>query len=283
MAGRRRRGQNAPGSVPTTTQQTTQTEVEDRPPVLNPVIDDINIANDDSSESEMETTTNTSHSKPKLQVFKGVSDKVKIDNWLKRYEMLANYYKWSDKTKIVMLGNYLEDDALNWYIENCNDNYVELKTKLINRFGLETVEPIIEFVNIRYDIKSGIKEYFETKRRYGVAAQLTESQMIPLMINNLPLKMIEYFTAVKPKTFTEFYSIAKTAENNFKRNSFKNQSISNTNSKPNFPNSAQKPKRKPPNPCRICENLGFKNRFHWSNDCRNKAKQNSQEQIKLKQ
>jgi hypothetical protein len=66
-----------------------------------------------------------------------------------------------------MLGNYLEDDALNWYIENKdNSNYNELKEKLINRFSVKTVEPIVEFFNLKYDSKSGIKEYFEKKRRF---------------------------------------------------------------------------------------------------------------------
>src|SRR5882724_11409081 len=110
----------------------------------------------DSSDNEVYFTSKpkSSKSKPKLQIFKGIGDKVSIDNWLKRYEMIANYYKWCESDKLVMLGNYLEDDALNWYIENYdNQGYNELKCKLIARFGLETVEPIIEFVNLRYDLK----------------------------------------------------------------------------------------------------------------------------------
>jgi len=108
-----------------------------------------------------------------------------------------------------MLGNYLEDDALNWYIENTdNSNYEEIKQKLFNRFCVETVEPIVEFFNLKYGPKLGIKEYFEKKRRFGVLAILTQQQMIPIMINNL--------ISVKPKTFSEFYHIAKTAEDSFK-------------------------------------------------------------------
>ncbi len=40
--------------------------------------------------------------------------------------------------------------------------------------------------------------------------ELTELQMIPIVIRGLHSKMI--------KTFAEFYTIAKTVENNFKRN-----------------------------------------------------------------
>ena len=261
MPPRRRRHQSPPPEQPSNNSTQTVEDIQ--------VLDGGSQANvGQEFSSDFEATMDKS-SKPKIQIYKGLGDKVTIENWLKRFEMLAQFYNWSEKVKIVMLGNYLEDDALNWYIENSNDSYVEMKVKLNTRFGIETVEPIVEFVNHRYDFKTGIKDYFETKRRYGVAAKLTESQIIPLMINNLPQKMSEHFTAVKPKTFAEFYSIAKTAENHFKRNSFKTQFSDKT--KPKSDNTTDKPKRKPPNPCKICEDLGFKGRYHWMSDCKNKA------------
>ncbi len=238
----------------------------------------IDSLNSDSNE-EQEVTGSSTKSKPKIQIFKGIGDKVSIENWLKRYEMIASFYKWSENEKVVMLGNHLEDDALNWYIENYdNCSYDELKIKLNNRFGLETVEPIVEFVNLKYDIKTGIKEYFENKRRFGILAKLSEPQMIPIMIQGLHPKMIDSFVAVKPKTFSEFYSIAKTAENNFKRNFNANQKF-NDKCRPKD-QTLFKPKKKPPNACKICESLGFKNRFHWAQDCRNKTKNTNQTQTK---
>ena len=209
-------------------------------------------------------------------MYKGTNDKIKVENLLKRFEMFAKFYKWSDETKVIMLGNYWEDDSLNWHVENYQDgdSYESLKCKIIARFGLETTEPIIEFINLRYDIKQGIKTYFENKRRFGVAAKLNETQIIPVMIQGLHPKMTEYFTAVKPKTYSEFYSIAQTAETNFKR-AFNRYSEANANRvkpKPEF----DKAKIKPPNPCKICERLGFKNRHHWASDCRNEGKQTDQ-------
>jgi hypothetical protein len=103
-------------------------------------------------------------------------------------------------------------------------------------------------------LKTGIKNYFESKRRYGILAKLNEQQMIPLMIQGLHPKMIDNFVAVKPQTFAEFYTIAKTAENNFKRNfnaNFQTQKY-NFKTKTNEQTIA-KTKKKPPNPCRICE------------------------------
>jgi hypothetical protein len=271
----------------------------------------------EESDSEDETED---HIKPKLQTFKGQDDKVSIENWLKRFEMLSKYYKWSERKKVLMLGNYLEDDALNWYIENTDEfNYLELTEKLINRFGVQTVEPIVEFFNLKYDPKIGIKEYFEQKRRFGVLAKLTEQQMIPIMIQGLHPKMINNFIAVKPKSFAEFYQIAKTAEDNYKRNSevinknkfssnfqtnrnnsshSNNNFISNSrfrsnnNSKPNNyfkPNSSSKANYRPnnagksPNPCKYCENLGFKNRYHFESNCyyKNRAQNTQPKQVNI--
>ena len=232
--------------------------------------------NDNSAEvisDSEDDKPNSSNSKPKIQVYRGLNDKISVENWIKRFEMIAQFNRWSDKTKIVMLGNYLEDDAMNWYIENCleSDDYVNIKAKIQSRFGLETVEPIIEFVNVKYDVKTGVKAFFETKRRFGIAAKLTEKQMIPLMIQSLHPKMIESFIAVKPKSFAEFYSIAMTAESSFKRFINRNTDSQSIRPKPKL-DQGDKPKRKPPSPCRICENLGHKNRYHWANECRNRGK-----------
>ncbi len=133
-------------------------------------------------------------------------------------------------------------------------------------------------------MKTGIKDYFESKRRYGILAKLNEQQMIPLMIQGLHPKMIDNFVAVKPQTFAEFYTIAKTAENNFKRNFNANSQTQKYNFKTKTnEQTIAKTKKKPPNPCRICENLGFKNRYHWAQDCRNKNKNQTKTQTPPKQ
>lgn len=58
----------------------------------------------------------------KIQQFKGKDDKISISNWLKRYEMLARYYSWDEEIKIIGVGDFLEDEALNWYIEFTNSD-----------------------------------------------------------------------------------------------------------------------------------------------------------------
>ena len=226
---------------------------------------------------DIEVIQQNTISKPKLQIYKGLDDNVNIENWVKRYEIISNFYKWTSEKQCVMLGNYLQDDALNFYIENYSENWSELKSKLLNRFGHETVDPIVEFINTKYDIKTGIKSYFDTKGRLGTLAKLSEEQMIPLMIQGLHPKMIDKFVSIKPKTFNEFYQTAKTIEDNYKnfgfmnhnnnKNSYNKNMIRNMNK--NIKPNDNKLKRRPHNPCKICENLRHANRYHWANDCRN--------------
>ena len=56
--------------------------------------------------------------------------------------------------------------ALNYYIENYTNDWLELKSKLLNRLDHETLHPIVELFNTKYDIKTGIKTYFDVKRGF---------------------------------------------------------------------------------------------------------------------
>lgn len=218
---------------------------------------------------------NSINSKVVVQIYKGFSDKLSIDNWFKRFELIAKLKQWNDNEKIIMLGNFLEDDALNWYLENCEtENWFDLKSNLIARFSLGTVDPMTDFVNFKYDFKLGMKHYFERKRQLGVLAKLSESQIVPIMVQGLHPKFKSHFIAVQPKTYIEFYRIAKAIEDNlnesFKVDKNKNNYKSNVNDKKL--NDHKIIKKKPPSACRICERLGFNNRFHWASDCKNKNK-----------
>ena len=218
----------------------------------------------------------SSHSKINVQVYKGLNDKLTIENWFKRFEIISDYYKWNNDKKIIMLGNYLEDDALNWYLENLEINdWNELKENLISRFSLGSADPMIEFVEYKYDFKVGIKDYFEKKRRLGILAKLNESQIIPIMIQGLNYQFKSHFVTVQPKSYSEFYRIAKAIEDNLNDN-FKNRIKIKNNTIKKSSEIKSLIKKKPPSACRICESLGYKNRFHWANECKNKNKnQNS--------
>lgn len=225
-------------------------------------------------QDDIEINETSTQSKVNVQVFKGSNDKITIENFFKRFELISNNSKWSNNKKILMLGNFFEDEALNHYLEICDINdWNEIKNNLISRFSLGTCNPMNDFVELRYDFKTGLKDYFERKKQLGVLAKLTEQQIIPIMINGLHPKFRMHFVTVQPQTYAEFYRIAKAIEDNLNENykSHKQKPHANNNQNKK-PNDSTKNKRKPPSACRICEGLGFKNRFHWASDCKNKNK-----------
>ena len=89
------------------------------------------LTTDSSTESDTQNTeslnsrtksTHLSKIKPQIQIFKVLNDKVTIYNWLKGFEILSTFCKCYENEKSGMLGNYLQDDALNCYIENYSNS-----------------------------------------------------------------------------------------------------------------------------------------------------------------
>ena len=199
--------------------------------------------------------------KPKLQPFKGENDKITIENFLRLFVNIALYYNWTDAIKVLMLGNYLQDEALNWYAEQSNFDWPTLQEDLIQRFGHPTTDPLIQLSRLKYDSKLGMKGYFEEKRRLGTLAKLNENQVISLMIEGLPANLRLHFITIKPQNYAEFYRTAKLAEE-----ALLEQKVSKNYDFKRFEN-----RKAPPNPCKICENLGYGKRFHWMNECKNQS------------
>jgi len=162
--------------------------------------------------------------------------------------------------------------------DNHNLSYSKLRELFIHRFGLRLVSPITEFTRLKYDSSKGVLEYYKTKRRLGTLAGLQESHIISLMIDGLPSSLSSAFIAIIPKTMDEFFEIASRAEINFKLR--EHMRTPNTNQNFQRPNVANFPKkRKPPSPCRTCENIGLKNRFHWANECFNRDNPSKRQKI----
>jgi len=218
-----------------------------------------------------------------LPDFNGDNCEISIENWIDRFEELAELKNLNEHRMIAVLGNFLKKEALEWYMTtrklNRNMSYDMLKKLFIDRFGLRLTSPITEFTHLKYDPSKGILDYYKNKRRLGILAGLSENHIISLMIDGLPLNLSSAFISVVPHSMDQFFEIASRAEMNFKlrenrMNSNLNKRIAPRSFSAKFPK-----KRKPPSPCRICENMGLKNRFHWSNDCFNRDNPNKRQKI----
>jgi len=83
-------------------------------------------------------------------------------------------------------------------------------------------------------------------------------------------EMKNYFIAAKVETYNDFYRIAEAAKKHLKSKpslQYKTY-ISKFTQRNNYIDKSKimtfKPFKPPPNPCRICANLGFQNRYHWA-------------------
>lgn len=225
--------------------------------------------------------------RPKLQKFNGHDKSVTIENWLKLYESSAQRYHWSSEEMIDLLGEYLEREALNFYLDSRdNTDWPTLKSKLIIRFGVKSVDPIVEFDRLKYYQTSGIEDYFETKRRLAGLSFLNESQAVALMIEHLSDELKRYFIGHRAKTYCEFYAIAKTAENQLPKrdknvnqmNTFGLNSAMKNKKQPNQ-NLTNQSKKLPKGACFRCANQGRPNQMHWANDCPLKKDQTTPKQV----
>lgn len=213
--------------------------------------------------------------RPKLQKFNGHDKSVTIENWLKLYESSAQRYHWTKDEMIDLLGEYLEREALNFYLDSRDDtDWPTLKGKLIIRFGVKSVDPIVEFDRLKYHQTSGIEDYFETKRRLAGLSSLNESQAVALMIEHLSDELKRYFIGHRAKTYCEFYAIAKTAENQLPKRDKGNNQMSSfglnsamKNKKQTNQNFTNQNKKPPKGACFRCANQGKPNQIHWANDC----------------
>lgn len=103
-------------------------------------------------------------------------------------------------------------------------------------------DPLIECIEYKYDLKIGLKDYFDKKRRLGALPKLNE-QIISLLIHGLPKELPRHFVVVRPKSFAEFYRIGKSAEDFVNLEKEKIRPFQ---------------RRTPSKPCPTCDKLGKK-------------------------
>lgn len=216
-----------------------------------------------------------------IQNFDGDTRRLSIDAWVDRYEMLAERRGFDDENMVIELGSYLVYEALEWYMsvmrEKKDINFENLKILLLQRFGIKSVDPMSECVDLKYNEKIGMKNYFEQKRTLGMKAGLAENQIISLMIHGLPPNYSSVFNSMKPKSMEEFFNVAKRTENSLMNHS--SRSSSNLQRREVHRSQNQ---NSPKNPCWICEKLGYPKRFHWTRDCWNKERDKENPQKKRK-
>jgi len=87
--------------------------------------------------------------------------------------------------EVDIFGNYLEDEALNWFLTNLTSylTYEDAKQNLTDQFSERIIYPLGQAMKVKYDPEKGIKGYFDAIRRYGTLANLKQNEVSDLNLN----------------------------------------------------------------------------------------------------
>lgn len=128
----------------------------------------------------------TTEEKVKMDIpsFKGKGS-LTIHNWIKLFER-STEQKIDDRSKIV--GQYLEDEALNFFIERdlYNETWDNIKRKLSDYFSSAEDFSMQHFLNIRLSQCENIEDYFRKKTDAATKLQINEKFLIQILIHGLP-------------------------------------------------------------------------------------------------
>lgn len=216
--------------------------------------------------------------------FKGDGSKVKITAWLAVFN--NTFADKDDATKIKLLGQYLEDEALTWYAEEILEagltTFQAAKETLISRFDKTHIRPIISAKDRMLDSENeSLQDYYNDKMRLLRQTKLEDLDKVALLTEGLPSFYRTPMIAGGPTTPTTWLSLALQLEKSFKKNPRfikKKQDteipaivhmVGGPNKQRQRPSNGSK-SSKPPAPCSICRKVGLNEEWHWHSDCPNK-------------
>lgn len=216
--------------------------------------------------------------KSKLQRYAGFKTKIKINSWLSLFEVAAKVHKAdTDTLKVALLMEFIDDEALQWYADHVADKidtitWAEARTLMVQRFGERTIDPVLAANRRRLNHGESVQAYFEEKMYLLRQTGLSETSMAEVLTDGLPPYYRTPLIAASIKDTSEWLSKAVRLEASF--GTRKPFAESNQDKKPAATaafasGNKEKPKKKPPSACRICQEIG-KTEFHWHSECPNR-------------
>lgn len=211
-----------------------------------------------------------------IEKFKG---KQKPEDWIETFETeCVRYEVQEDVLKVKCLRLFLQERALDWYdalaMKNTKDDWRAWETSFKKVFAAKGWSQVRYAYSFRF-MTGSLIEYALRKEKLvlEVESRMTEISRINLIVMGLPIyiqdkldreakkstdelinKLGQYETNDKPKSVNKKYDgDIKTGEQRGSRSNSEKQFV----------------KR----PCSICESLGYRNRFHPLDKCRNRNEQ----------
>ena len=183
---------------------------------------------------------------------------IPIDNWLNLYEIICDHFRLrTDEAKITRLMAYLKEDALHFFAtaiapERTSLTWDEVRQKLEKRFGSEETEPLTTAIHRRLKREESIKQYYDSKLPLLHKTGMTVNAMCAALTDGLPHSYKSHFYGRRFGQTLDWLRLASDIEVDVNTNPFR----------------PQQQTRKPPYPCRFCQELG-RTEIHWHNECPN--------------
>ena len=221
----------------------------------------------------------------KLDKFDGHDKDLRVQTWLKLFDVHTNGQSDADKIHILLYN--LKGAALEWYGDEIAGKtkltWPQVQAKMFRRFGIESAHPLIDAQKMHLSREQTVEEYYLAKIRLLNQTTLCAEEKVQMLTDGLPftwkvslapltvrttdiwLEAVQRLEAIhsKPKQFN--------TQNNPKPF---NKTFNKNKSKPNtflVSTSNQSNQQKKPNtPCRFCKRLG-REEFHWHSQCPNRA------------
>ena len=226
------------------------------------------------------------HNQDKLSKFSGNSKDIRIQTWLKLFEVHTIAY--SNAQRVQHLLYYLSDAALEWYGDDVANNIANpqytwdfIKQKMVRRFGCSTAQPLIEAKDLSLQRDQTLEEYYRAKIRLLNQTSLSEHEKIQMLTAGLPHSWIVSLAPIPITTTDVWFESAQRVEALYSKPVFKKDF------KPRSPNRSQHSfqldsnpsteathytatESPAPYPCRDCQQEGL-NEYHWHRQCPIKA------------
>ncbi|UYV72011.1 hypothetical protein LAZ67_9001548, partial [Cordylochernes scorpioides] len=228
-----------------------------------------------------------------------------VTSWLKFFNEKCQQNHVDEDYKLKNISKYLDGEAFNFYIETLQDidDWRELEQKLLSYFTVEDSNLFSKFLNLKYNDKDDLDNYFKEKSSLAKKLNLDTPLLLEALTEGMPNYLKKYLIAARVKETSDWIRIATqlkystnqekqqpSTSNNDNRQNFQNRSYYPTRSRfnPNSPPGLQlqPPPRSsprlttahhqeassrstnlPPYPCKICSSHQLPNQYHFHRDC----------------
>lgn len=203
-----------------------------------------------------------------LDKFSGNNDIVKVQTWIKLYEVHTLHLSGPQKIRQMLYS--LKASALEWYGDEIAPKidtieWITVKDKIIQRFGVATATPLITAQRRFLRRTETVEEYYKDKIGFLRQTGLSDLEMVQQLTEGLPIEWKVSITAARIQTPNSWIEVAQQLETHFKQQH--KQSLFRRGERTLTANVQSI--RKPRVPCRFCLKRG-KTLYHWHSECTNR-------------